>query len=185
MLCWPMLPRRPLVGPGFTDGPSCFQAAARATVVCATPHSLAMARALSPARMRSRAILTWWSVSLGFRPRCTPRATAALRPSAARLVMRSRSSSARADRKARKPRPEGCGEVKVWFVEHLHGRAARVHTLHDPDAIHHGARRPVPLGQHQHVAGTKSINGLLKLRPALEALARGLLSEDGVASRCA
>jgi hypothetical protein len=49
----------------------------------------AMARALAPVRMRSRA---WWSVSLGFRPTCTPRAiVAALRPSAARLVMRSRS----------------------------------------------------------------------------------------------
>jgi hypothetical protein len=52
--------------------------------------SRAIALALSPARMRCRAILRWCSVSFGLRPMCTPRATAALRPSLPRLWMRSR-----------------------------------------------------------------------------------------------
>ena len=156
--CWPRL----------TAGVFWFQAAARATVVCATPHSLAMARALSPARMRARAILTWWSVSLGLRPNwhapsnsCLAAVCCPLDDALPLVLGQSRQECQEAP-------PEGRGEVKVWFVEHLHGRAASVHTLHDLDAIHHGARGPVPLGQHEHVAGTKSINGLLELGPALE-----------------
>jgi hypothetical protein len=65
----------------------------------------------------------------------------------------------------------GRGEVQVLLVEHLDHCAPRMDALDDVHAIEHAARGAVPFGDHEHVAPTERIEGLLQLRPALGRLA--------------
>jgi hypothetical protein len=89
---------------------------------------------------------------------CTPRLQAAARPSLARFTIRWRSSSARALRKAMKPRPMG---VEVGFVQHLDHGTASVDALDNVHFIHHRPGGAVPFGDHEHVARTECIDGFL------------------------
>jgi hypothetical protein len=70
----------------------------------------------------------------------------------------------------------------VRFVEHLHQSPSGVDALDDGDAVDHAAGTTIPLCKHQHVTRTESVDGLLQLRPVLDALAGCLLLEDAVAA---
>jgi hypothetical protein len=55
-----------------------------------------------------------------------------------------------------------------------------VYAIDNIDAIDHRARTPVPFGEHQDVAGSELVDGLLKFGTTFHSLAGGLLAEDEV-----
>ena len=48
---------------------------------------------------------------------------------------------------------DGRGQIQVRLVQHLDERAPGVDALDECNAVHHAARRPVPLGDDEHIAG--------------------------------
>ena len=98
------------------------------------------------------------SLSFGLRSNLVPAFFAALRPSFARLWMRSRSSSASAERNARKPCRILVARSRWVSSKDPDGGSASIHALHNGNAVELGTGRSVPFGEHEHVTLAEGIN---------------------------
>ena len=78
--------------------------------------------------------------------------------------------------------PDWRREVEVGLVQHLDGSATFGDALHDVDAVHHRACRPIPFCDDEDVAGPECVDRTLELRSVLHRLTGGLLAEDRIAA---